>query len=63
MGETENIDFHEFWIFGTRGNPYLWIRIYQITLLGLVETLTLSGLLLGSWALVRLPPEIMLGSC
>ena len=30
MGEPGNIDFHDFWIFGIPGNPYLWIRIYQI---------------------------------
>ena len=29
MGATENFDFHDFWIFGTPGNPYLWIWICQ----------------------------------
>ena len=25
MGETENLDFHVFWMLGAHGNPYLWI--------------------------------------
>ena len=25
MGEPENLDFYEFWIFGTHRIPYLWI--------------------------------------
>ena len=31
MGEAEHLDFHDFWIFGTRLSPYLWIWIYHIT--------------------------------
>ena len=31
----ENLDFHDFWIFGTRRIPYLWIWIHQITLTNL----------------------------
>ena len=31
MGETGNLDFHDFCIFETRRSPYLWIWIYKIT--------------------------------
>ena len=29
--EPGNLDLHDFWIFGTTGNPYWWISIYHIT--------------------------------
>ena len=25
MGETDNVDFHDFWMFETRRDPYVWI--------------------------------------
>ena len=30
MGDTQNPDFHDFWIFGPCKDPYLWIWIRHI---------------------------------
>ena len=32
MGALENLSFHDFWICGTPGSPYLWIRVYRTSL-------------------------------
>ena len=37
MGETENLRFQDLWIWGTSGDPDLWIRIYQITVKSIQE--------------------------
>ena len=32
MGETEHIDFHEFWIFGLLGSPICWFEYTKLLL-------------------------------
>ena len=54
MGETENLEMHDFLIFGTRRNPYLWIRIYQIAFTNLrkvQETFSKAYYVLNIWNL------------